>query len=132
MVGKFKTKVRKCCQNHFSSNWASVFKQRNTVFENRKRSFENKKRGRPSKIESNKKSIISFVKRPDRSYYALGKKDTVMWKKSRSNTVFRSRHYLMHQIRELDALYEEHEEKTTFPHFKRTNHKRRENSEKTW
>ena len=61
--------------------------------------------GRPSKVDSNRESIVAFIEQPDISYCCPGRKDTVYCGKNNGKSVYRPKHYLLHNMRELVSLY---------------------------
>ena len=85
-------------------------KSKSSVFNNARKSLSFKKQGRKT-IDTSQ--LVSFLEQPSISYCAPGQKDTVYKGKVDGKGVFKPQHYLLYNIRELVALYNEHQEVET-------------------
>ena len=86
-------------------------KSKSSVFNNARKSLSFKKQGRKTTDTS---QLVSFLEQPSISHCVPGRKDTVYMGKVDGKSVFKRKHYLLYNIRELVALYnEEHQEVET-------------------
>ena len=86
-------------------------KSKSSVFNNARKSFSFKKQERKT-IDT--PQPVFFLEQPSSSHCAPWRKDTVYMGKVDGKSVFKPKHYLLYNIRELVALYnEKHKEVET-------------------